>query len=60
MPDPLSRARRYLERAAECRRLASLTFADTRAEYEELASQYEDIAQIELSLSDAKRTIRAV
>jgi hypothetical protein len=60
MPDPFSRARRYLERAAECRRLASLTSADTRAEYADLASQYEDIAQTELSVSDAKRSIRSI
>ena len=60
MPDPFSRARRYFERAAECRRLASLISADTRPEYAELASQYEDIAQTELSLSNAKRSNRTI
>jgi hypothetical protein len=56
MPDPLDRARRYRERAAECRKLARLaTSPTTRAEYETLASHYEEIAEAELKLAEAQR-----
>jgi hypothetical protein len=55
MAEFFSRAQRYGERAAQCRRLASLaTSTDERAEYEKLANEYEDIAQAELFFSYAR------
>jgi hypothetical protein len=49
--DPLTRSLRYRERAAECRKLATLaTTPATRVEYEELARCYEEIAAAELKL----------
>ena len=60
MTDPLSRSKSHRERAAEFRRLASLaTSADARAEYEELARNYEDLAQAEISLAGAQPLNRA-
>jgi hypothetical protein len=56
MPDPVDRAKRYRERAAECRKQARLaTSSTTRAEYETLASHYEEIAEAELKLAEAQR-----
>jgi hypothetical protein len=53
VPDPLSKAQRYRERAAECRRLASLaTSAETQREYEELAGHYEELARAEATLAE--------
>jgi hypothetical protein len=61
MPDPINRVRRFRERAAECRRLASLaTSGEERSEYEALASQYEDIARAELSALNTRRAIRMI
>ena len=58
MPDPLFRARRYRDRAAECRKLASsATSPTTRAEYELLASFYDEIAEAELKLAGATKSI---
>ena len=58
MPDPYARAQRYRERAAECRRLAALAVSPkTRADYETLADQYEEIAKLELKLADAERPV---
>jgi hypothetical protein len=55
MSDPLSRSKRHRERAAECRRLASLAAsAETKAEYEELARNYEELAQAEISVGHAQ------
>jgi len=60
MPDPITRAKRYRDRAAECRKLASLASSDaTRVEYELLASYYDEIAQAELKLADPDRMDRA-
>jgi hypothetical protein len=55
MPDPLARSRRYRERAAECRKLASLTGDENvRAEYTLLATHYEELADVELKQAGDK------
>jgi hypothetical protein len=60
MQDSPSSAQRHRERAAECRRLASLaTSADTRAEFEQLAENYEELAEIEIALANATPTFKA-
>jgi hypothetical protein len=61
VPDPLSRAQRHRERAVECRRLASqTTSAEVRAEYEELARNYEELAQAEISMADPAPSNKAI
>jgi hypothetical protein len=51
---------RYRQRAAECRRLASLADSEhLRAEDEKLALQYEEIAEAELKLANAERLDKA-
>ena len=58
MPDAPTRAKRYRERAEECRRLAAMAVSPkTRADYEALAEQYEEIAKLELKLVDAKKPV---
>jgi|307.fasta_scaffold70315_2 hypothetical protein len=60
MPDPLTRSRRYRERADECRKLAALAKSpEARAEYEKLAGFYDEIAEAELKLANADRTNEA-
>jgi hypothetical protein len=55
--NPTTRARRYRERAAECRELARLaTSQETRGEYLHLAQCYDDIAEAELKLLTARET----
>ena len=51
MPDHLSRAQRYHDRADECRRLAELaTSPETQKEYARIAEYYDQLAQAELTL----------
>jgi hypothetical protein len=50
----MSRSLRYRERAKECRNIASLAKdARIRAEYEKLATFYDEIAGAELKLANA-------
>jgi geranylgeranyl pyrophosphate synthase len=57
---PITRARRYGERAGECRKLARLaTSTETRAEYLHLAQCYEEIADAELKLANAESAKKA-
>ena len=52
MPDAVSRAKRYEERATECRRLATLaSSAESRIGYEQLADGYLKVAEAELGLA---------
>jgi len=58
VPDPFAKAQRYRERAVECRRLAAMSVSPkTRADYEALAEQYEDIAKLELKLADSEKPV---
>jgi hypothetical protein len=59
MPDPITRSKRYRERAVECRRLASLADNDhLRAEYEQLAGHYDEIAEAELKIAEEQKKTR--
>ena len=52
MPNAVARAKRYEERATECRRLATLaSSAESRIGYEQLADGYLKIAEAELGLA---------
>jgi hypothetical protein len=56
MPDPVSKAQQYRERAMECLRLASLAdSAAVRAEYKELAKHYQELLRAELSFAGAEQ-----
>jgi hypothetical protein len=56
VPDSFARAQRYRERAVECRRLAAMS-PKTRADYQALAGQYEEIAKLELKLAHAEKPV---
>jgi hypothetical protein len=52
MPDHLSRAQRYRDRANECRHLAALAISpETRKAYTETAGYYDLLAEAELALA---------
>jgi hypothetical protein len=52
MPDPLSKARRYRDRAEECPRLSELaTTAGIKAQYRRIASHYMTLARTEEALA---------
>lgn len=59
MTDPLSRAKRYKERAAECMRLAGQsTDQEIARHYQFVAENYLILAQGELALAAAQETAR--
>ena len=52
MPDPLARAKTYLQRADECIRLSAIAgSAEMKAEYERLAEQYQFLAEGEVKFA---------
>jgi hypothetical protein len=54
--DPISRARRYRERAEECRALAAQTPSPAiRSEYEKIAGYYDQLVEAELLFVRAPR-----
>jgi hypothetical protein len=54
--DPVSRVRRYRERAEECRALATQAPSpEFRAEYEKIAGCYDKLVEAELILARAQR-----
>jgi hypothetical protein len=56
VPDPSSRALRYRERAAECRRLAAAADNEhLRAEYTKLAGYFDEVAEAELKIAEAEK-----
>ena len=56
MPDHLSRALRYRERADECRRLAELaTSPEMRGDYAKLAEYYDQLSDAELASAGVAR-----
>jgi hypothetical protein len=62
MPDPISRALRYRERAEECRRLASIPAPSETGHYARIAEHYATLAEAEeklagISLSQARRAL---
>jgi hypothetical protein len=58
VPDSFTRAQRYRERAAECRRLAAMTLSPKpRADYEELARRYDEIAEMEVKLAGTDKPV---
>jgi len=59
MTDPLSRAKRYKERAAECMRLAGQsTDQEIARHYQFVAENYLNLAQGELALAAAQEGTR--
>ena len=59
MTDPLSRAKRYKERATECMRLAGQsTDQEIARHYQSVAENYLVLAQGELALAAAQAAIR--
>jgi 7-keto-8-aminopelargonate synthetase-like enzyme len=59
MTDPLSRAKRYKERAAECMRLSGAsTDQEIARHYQFVAENYLILAQGELALAAAQEAVR--
>jgi hypothetical protein len=59
MIDPLARANRYKERAAECMRLAEITREhEIASHYRQIAEHYLTLAQGELLLAAAQGAVR--
>ena len=60
MPDALTRAKTYLERADECIRLSALAGTpELKAEYERLAEQYQYLAEGEVQFAEEQAAFRA-
>jgi hypothetical protein len=60
MPDPLTRAKKYMERADECIRLSNLAGSpELKAEYERLADQYQHLAEGEVKFAEEQAAFRA-
>jgi hypothetical protein len=60
MPDPVTRAKHYRERAEKFRKLADVARTpQTRAEYEKFAAYYDGLAKTELMLAKIRSTKEA-